>query len=182
MNRLALALAATLGLSAPALAQAPARPAAPPAATPAPAAPAAAQPSASHLALARELVNVTGMARSFDPMIPALQDQLKQAMVTRPELTKDLNEVLDGMKGEMEQQRQLMLTTAARIYTSALTEAEMKEILAFFKSPAGARYVTTQPTVLDGLVREMQAWSQNVAEYLMIRVRAEMGKRGHAVQ
>src|SRR5687767_3180542 len=100
MNRLALVLAATLGLSAPALAQAPARPAAPPAAAPAPAAPAAAQPSASHLALARELVNVTGMARSFDPMIPALQDQLKQAMVTRPELTKDLNEVLDGMKGE----------------------------------------------------------------------------------
>ena len=40
----------------------------------------------------------------------------------------------------------------------------------------------TQPLVLDELVREMQTWTQNVAEYLMVRVRAEMAKRGHQMQ
>jgi hypothetical protein len=181
MNRLALLAAAAAALVLPAgagLAQTPPRPAAPAAA---PAAPAA-QPSAAHLALGREIVQVSGMARSFDPMIPALVEQMKQALVTRPELTKDLNEVLDGMKPEMDQQRQLMLNTAARIYATTLTEQELKDILTFFKSPAGVRYVATQPAVLDDLVREMQGWSQNVAEYLMVRVRAEMGKRGHAIQ
>jgi hypothetical protein len=168
MNRLVLRLALALALAAPAgaaLAQAP-----------------AAQPSAAGLALGREIVTASGMGRSVDPMIPSLIDQLKQSLVTRPELSKDLTEVLDGMKPEMDQQRQVMLNTAARIYATTLSEAEMKDILAFFKSPAGARYVATQPAVLDSLVREMQAWSQNVAEYLMVRVRAEMGKRGHAIQ
>jgi hypothetical protein len=150
-------------------------------AAPKPAAPAA-QPSAAQLAVAREVVAATGMARSFDPMIPALVDQMKQAMVTRPEVTKDLDEVLNGLKPELDQQRQIMLNTAARIYATSMTEAELKDVLAFFKSPTGMRYVATQPTVLDELVREMQNWSQNVAEYMMVRVRAEMGKRGHAIQ
>jgi hypothetical protein len=179
MTRPAYRLALTLlALSLPAgaaLAQTPPRPAAPAAAP-------AAQPSASHLAVAREIVTVTGMARSFDPMIPALVDQMKQAMVTRPEVTKDLDEVLNGLRPELEQQRQLMLNTAARIYANSMTEAELKDVLAFFKSQTGVRYVATQPTVLDELVREMQNWSQTVAEYMMVRVRAEMGKRGHAIQ
>jgi hypothetical protein len=179
MTRPAFRLAVTLlALALPAgaaLAQTPPKPAAPAAAS-------AAQPSASHLAVAREIVAATGMARSIDPIIPALGDQMKQAMVTRPEVTKDLDEVLNSLKPELEQQRQLMLTVAARIYAANMTEAELKDTLAFFKSPAGMRYVATQPAVLDELVREMQRWSQLVAEYMMVRVRAEMGKRGHSMQ
>jgi hypothetical protein len=175
MTRLAARLAASalvLSLSAgAALAQA----------APAPR-PAAAPPSAAHLAAARDLVAASGMARSFEPMVPAIVDQLKQSLVTRPELGKDLNEVLDGMKTELDQQRALMLNNAARIFATAMTEQEIKDVVAFFKSPAGGRWVATQPQVLDELVREMQTWSQGVAEYLMVRVRAEMGKRGHAIQ
>ncbi len=177
MNRPATCLAAALGLAVtlvlpagPALAQAASTQAT------------AAQPSAAQLALARDLVTVSGMGRSFDPMVPTLVEQLKQSLVTRPEVTKDLNEVLQGMQPELEQQRQVMLNSAARIYATALSEAELKEVTAFFKSPAGTRYVATQPAVLDELVREMQNWSQSVAEYLMVRVRVEMGKRGHSIQ
>ncbi|KAA2237030.1 DUF2059 domain-containing protein [Salinarimonas soli] len=175
MTRPAYRLAATLlALALPlgaAHAQTPPRPAA-----------TAGQPSAAQLAVARDIVTASGMSRSFEPMIPALMDQLKQAMVTRPEVTKDLDEVLNGLKPELDQQRQIMFNTAARIYATSLTEAELKDVLAFFKSPAGVRYVATQPAVLDELVREMQKWSQGVAEYMMVRVRAEMGKRGHAMQ
>lgn len=164
---LAIALCATS-----ALAQQPSAPAAQP------------QPqySAAHLALAREVAIGSGLTRSFDSIIPQFGEQIKQQSVTRPEITKDLDATLATLAPEMELQKQQMIATTARVFASRLSEAELRDVAAFFKSPAGQKYVQTQPPVLDELVREMQTWTQNVAEYLMVRVRAEMSKRGHQMQ
>ncbi len=174
-------LAAPAASVSPALAQ---KAAPPKAATPAPTPAANTAPSItpSHLALAREVMLGSGIARSFDSIIPAFSEQIRQNAVTRPELTKDLDEVLNGLQPEMELQKQAMITTAARIYAARLTEAELADIAAFFRSPAGKRYVETQPQVLDGIVQAMQGWTQEVSEYVMVRVRAEMAKRGHQMQ
>ncbi|GJD47506.1 hypothetical protein OPKNFCMD_0214 [Methylobacterium crusticola] len=171
-------------LAAPAAAQQ--RPAAPaPAPAPAPAAPAAPQRdgiSPSHFALAREVMLSSGIARSFDSILPAFGEQIKQAAVTRPELNKDLGDVIDKMQPELELQKQRIIDIASRIYASKLSEAELRDIAAFFRSPAGKRYVETQPQILDEMVQSMQTWTQEVSEYMMVRVRAEMGKRGHQLQ
>ncbi|WP_156467897.1 MULTISPECIES: DUF2059 domain-containing protein [unclassified Methylobacterium] len=183
-------LAGILSVSAPtaglAQAQKPAAPAKPGAkpAAPAPSTPAAQQPTytPNHLALAREVTLSSGIARSFDSILPAFGQQIKQAAITRPDLTKDLDEVLTSLAPEMELQKQMMIETAAKIYASRLSEAELTEIVAFFHSAAGKRYVETQPQVLDEIVQAMQNWTQGVSEYMMVRVRAEMGKRGHELQ
>jgi hypothetical protein len=141
-----------------------------------------AQPSASHLALAREVAVGSGMTRSFDAILEPLLDQLQQMNVTRPEIKKDLDEVAQGLKPELEQQKQLMVDAAARVFANRMTEAELKDVAAFFKSPSGMKYVQSQPVILDDIVREMATWTQNVAEFIMIRARAEMQKRGHELQ
>ncbi|KQP83004.1 DUF2059 domain-containing protein [Methylobacterium sp. Leaf117] len=197
MSRRLAALAALVLAGAPlaALAQAPAAkpPAAnakpgtkppAPAAAAAPSTPAAQTPaySANHLALAREVMLNSGIARSFDSIIPAFSERIRQGAVTRPELTKDLDTVLASLEPEMEMQKQTMIDTAARIYASRLSEAELNEIATFFRSPAGKRYVETQPQVLDEMVQAMQNWTQDVSEYIMVRVRAEMAKKGHQLQ
>ncbi|NEU13728.1 DUF2059 domain-containing protein [Methylobacterium sp. BTF04] len=158
--------------------------AAKPAATPAAPTPAAQNPAftPNHMALAREVMLSSGIARSFDSIIPAFSEQIRQNAVTRPELAKDLDEVLGTLAPEMEMQKQTMIDTAARIYAQRLSESELNEIATFFRSPAGKRYVETQPQVLDGMVQAMQNWTQEVSEYLMVRVRAEMNKRGHQLQ
>lgn len=200
MSRRLAALAAPLAASlaalvltgaAPALAQTSAQkpPAAKPGAKPAAPAPAPNTPAAqtpaftpNHLALAREVMLSSGIARSFDSIIPAFSEQIRQNAVTRPELTNDLNAVLTSLAPEMEMQKQSMIDTAARIYASRLSEAELGEVAAFFRSPAGKRYVETQPQVLDDMVGAMQTWTQEVSEYIMVRVRAEMTKKGHQLQ
>ncbi|ACL59535.1 DUF2059 domain-containing protein [Methylobacterium nodulans] len=170
------------GLLAAVLAAAPAAAQKAPAA--APAAPAAPAPAItpSHLALAKEVMLNSGIARSFDSIIPVFGDQIKQAAVTRPELTKDLDDVIEKLQPELELQKQKMIDTASRIYAAKLSEAELREIAIFFRSTAGKRYVETQPQVLDDMVQAMQSWTQDVSEYVMVRVRAEMGKRGHQMQ
>ena len=182
----AAALALSLGA---AVAQQPARPAAPAPAAPVPAAPApsasapgAPAPSASHLAAAREVALASGIVRSIDVIPPQLFDRLREQIVARPELSKDLNDVLKAIEPEMELQKQKAVNAIALIYAGAMTEAELKDTITFFNSPSGKKYVETQPAVLDDLVREMQVWSQELAEYVMIRVRAEMQKKGHQLQ
>ncbi|AIQ90820.1 MULTISPECIES: DUF2059 domain-containing protein [Methylobacterium] len=159
-----------------------AQPNAPAGGTPAANTPAASTFSPSHLALAREVMLSSGIARSFDSVLPAFADQIRKQTVTRPELSKDLEEVLASLQPEMELQKQRMIDIAARTYASKFSEAELKEIATFFRSPAGKHYVEAQPQLLDEMVQEMQDWTQDVSEYVMVRVRAEMGKRGHQMQ
>lgn len=180
MSRL---LAALVGLALaapclPALAQAK-KPAAP---TPAANTPAGPTYTANHLALAREVMLSSGIARSFDSIIPSFAEQIRKQAVTRPEIQKDLDDVLVKLQPEMELQKQRMIDIAARTYASRLTEAELSDIASFFRSPAGKRYVETQPLLLDEMVHEMQGWTAEVSEYIMVRVRAEMGKRGFNLQ
>jgi hypothetical protein len=138
-----------------------------------------AQPSESHLAVAREVAIGSGMTRSFDAMTEPLLGQLQQMNVTRPEIKKDLDEVTAMLRPEVEQQKQKMIDSAARAFATRMTEAELKEVAAFYKTPAGKKYVELQPLLLDDIVRDLATWTQNVAEFIMIRARAEMGKRGH---
>ncbi len=189
MSRL---LAALLGLAlaapcAPALAQArkltpPAPAAAPTPSTPAANTPAAPAYSANHLALAREVMLNSGIARSFDAIIPSFADQIRRQAVTRPELQKDLDQVLVSLQPEMELQKQRMIDIAARTYAAKFSEAELTDIANFFRSAAGKRYVEMQPALLDEMVRAMQNWTEEVSEYMMVRTRAEMAKRGFDMQ
>jgi hypothetical protein len=75
-----------------------------------------------------------------------------------------------------------MIDNAARAFASRMTEAELKEVAAFYKTPAGKKYVEVQPVLLDDIVKDLATWTQNVSEYIMIRARAEMSKKGHQLQ
>jgi hypothetical protein len=172
-----LRLAAPLAALVLSLGAAVAQQAAPPPAQNAPPAPAP-----SHLAAAREVAVSSGIVRSIDVIPPQLYERIREQLVVRPELTKDLNEVMEALKPEMELQKQKVVNDIALIYARALTEAELKDVIAFFKSASGKKYVESQPEVLDEMVREMQLWSQELAEYVMVRIRAEMQKRGFQLQ
>lgn len=170
--RLAAASLAMLLSVGAAIAQAPA---------PSPSAPVASV-SQSHLQAGREVVTGSGMSRSFDAILPQFVTEVRQTFTTtRPELTKDLNEVIEQVRPEIEARKEEMVTTAAQVFASRLTEAELKDIGTFFNSPSGKRYVETQPLILDEMFKEMQAWTQRLSEFVVTRIRAEMKKRGHDI-
>lgn len=136
------------------------------------------EPSAQATALARELIVAAGISRTFDGLIPQLMVEIQQSILqVRPQIVKELDDVLVQLKPEFDGQRAEMITLAAKIYARALSEADMKDALTYFKSAAGQRYVAAQPVMLDQLFNEMQAASQKIGEQLMKRVREELKKR-----
>ena len=138
--------------------------------------------TAGHLAAARELIQMTGGLTAVDEMLPAFGDQIKKASVARPELSKDLDDVLAKLKPELDMQKQQAVNLVATTYAKFLTEQEIRDTIAFFKTPSGAKYIGIQSQLVDEAVDDVTAWSQQAGEYVMVRVRAEMGKRGFQLQ
>ena len=140
------------------------------------------EPSASHLAAARELMQATGVLSPVDELLPTFSEQIRKQGLTRPELTKDLDEVLKSLQPELQLQRQQIANVVSRTYAKWLTEPELKEVAAFFRTPLGAKFNKVQADLVDDVVNDVQVWTRQASEYVMVRVRAEMAKRGHQLQ
>jgi uncharacterized protein len=132
----------------------------------------------AHLEAARTVVLASGIARSFDNMLPGFLQQVRRITVTRPDLTKDLEEVITKVSPEFDKTKQELIDAAARTYANYLTEAELKEVGAFFNSPTGKRYVDTQPLIISEMYAEVESWSQRTSASLVERIRTEMRARG----
>jgi hypothetical protein len=74
-----------------------------------------------------------------------------------------------------------MVERAARAMAAPFTEAELREILGFFNSTVGKKYVNAQPQMLQQIFQAMEPWMQQTSEFFLNRFREEMRKKGHTV-
>jgi hypothetical protein len=140
------------------------------------------QATPSHLACAKDLVNKSGMGRTFVSIVPDMMRQVNSTVTrTRPELMNDMKVVLDSLQPEFLKYADEMLETAARIYTALLSEAECKDAVTFFGSPVGAKYVDAQPTMYANIAPALENWNKVNSVRMYDRVRAEMKKKGHDI-
>jgi hypothetical protein len=137
-------------------------------------------PSASAIATARELVETKGGGAMFDPVIISVVEQTKAALIqTNPQLAKDLNDVSTQLRTEFAPRRDELITQAAKLYAERFSDQELKDMLAFYKSPLGKKMTSVEPQVLDETFNYIQQWGQGTSVEVMNRFRAEMKKKGH---
>jgi hypothetical protein len=163
--------------SAPALAQQAA-----PAQTQQPAAPATPPPPPvppAQLALARQVMVASGIAESFEPIAGNIALQLMRAYTQkRPANAKDFEDILLGMKPELDAKKNDLINKAAEAYARQIDEGSLKAILAFFQSPAGMKYRSALPQVLNEVSAVTDSWTKEVATQMGEHVVEEMKKRG----
>jgi hypothetical protein len=138
------------------------------------------QPTPAAIATAKELVELKGGSQMFDPVIVSIVEQTKGALLqTNPQLAKDLNDVAAQLRTEFQPRRDELMNEAARRYAARFSEAELKDLVTFFKAPLGKKMIAQEPQVLDETFSFVQQWGPRVAEEAMNRYRAEMKKKGH---
>lgn len=138
--------------------------------------------SASHLSAAREVVQLSGIAKTYDLFYPQLADSLVNNLSrTRPELRNDLIAVVKALKPEFDKRDEDMVNITARNFAAVMNEQALTETVAFFKSEAGKQYVLMQPQVIDQMMAALDVWNRRMSEDLMTRVREEMRKKGHTL-
>ena len=137
-------------------------------------------PSASAVAVAKELVELKGGAAMFEPVVIGVVEQTKGALLqTSPQLSKDLTEVGNQLRTEFGPRRNDLINEAAKFYAQRFSEPELKDIVAFYKTGAGQKMLAQEPLVLDDTFAFIQQWQGRVSEDVMNRFRAEMKKKGH---
>jgi len=141
---------------------------------------AAAQPSAASVALAREIVETKGALNMFDSVIVGVIEYHKNVLLqSNPNLQKDLNEVTAKLGNELAPRRANIHTEISRAYASRFTEQELKDILAFYKTPLGKKLIVEEPKGVDEATKRVDEWANKFSEEVLTRIRAEMKKKGH---
>jgi uncharacterized protein len=138
------------------------------------------QPSPAALASARELMELKGVKSLVEPVLVGVIEQTKGTILqTNPGLTKDLDEVSVQLRNEYQPRATEVTNEIVQLYAQRFSEQELKEAIAFYKSPAGKKMLAEEPRILDATYARLQQWAIQFQNDVMIRVRAEMKKRGH---
>ncbi|MCU4182125.1 DUF2059 domain-containing protein [Bosea sp. BH3] len=139
-------------------------------------------PTPAHLQAAREVVDLTGVSQNIDNIFREFEENTRQMVgATRPEMVKDMNEVVAVLKPEAQKRTDEMIGSAVAVFAAKMTEADLKEIAAFFKSPVGQRYNSLRSQAMEEIYQVMQPWAVQTSNYLFDRFSQEMRKRGHTL-
>lgn len=148
------------------------------------AAPAAQAQKATPAAMltANEIVAATGAAGLFTPLIAGVVEQAKVLFLQQdPGLAGDLNVIAAKMRQDLTPRMSELSGEVAKLYTERFSEQELKEILAFYKSPVGKKLVVEQPRIADGSLKFAQDWANKLSDQVVAQMRAELKKKGHAL-
>jgi uncharacterized protein len=138
------------------------------------------QPSAAALLTAKELMNVTGSALLFSSHIDGVVEQVKFLYLQQdPSLSKDLNEIANKLRTDLTPRLEELSNEMARRYTAHFTEQELKDLLAFYKTPLGKKMLTEQPQVVNESLQFAEGWKSKLADEVIGKMRDELKKKGH---
>jgi len=140
------------------------------------------QPTAAAIATAKEIIKTTGATTLFNPLIPGVIEQAKNLFLQQnPGLAKDLNEITAKMRAELTPRFDELTNEVAKIYATHFTEPELKELLAFYKTPVGVKLIAEQPKVGEEGIKFAQDWANGLTDQVIAKMREELKKRGHAL-
>jgi hypothetical protein len=139
-----------------------------------------AEPSPAAMKTAREILELKNSESLFRPMVPGVIERVRNMLLqTSPTLRKDLDEVSTGLQKAFAPRTNDLLNDIAWLYASRFSEAELKEIVTFYRTPTGKKVVNEEPAVFEDAMSGLRDWQEKFAEEVIARFRAEMKKRGH---
>jgi uncharacterized protein len=138
------------------------------------------QVSQAQFLLAKQIVEIKGVKAMFAPLVHGvIKKTVDSVMQTNMMWGKDINDIAAQIEKDDAPRGQEIVDATARFYASHFTEAELKQILAFYQSPVGQKMLAEEPRALDESMAYAGSWGDNLSIEVMSKLRAEMKKRGH---
>ena len=138
------------------------------------------QPTAAQVALAKQVLELKGALVTFDPFLHFLIKYHRNLYLqANPTLGRDLNEVSTLLRNEAASRRPELHNEIAIAYASQFTEQELKDALAFYKTPLGKKLLDAEPKALDEVTKRVDAFATKYGNDVQARMRTEMRKKGH---
>ncbi len=139
-------------------------------------------PSAAAITLAKEILAAKHVSSIYDEAISGLVQRVKNSLVqSNLNYQKDLNEVAVVVAKAFAGRENEIGEEMAKIYASEFTEAELKELAAFYRSPVGKKSIEQEPKAFAASRQFMDQWAQKIAGEMNGKFRAEMRARGKQI-
>src|SRR5580700_9258712 len=138
------------------------------------------EPTAAAIATAKEYIVLKGGADFYDSVVPGVIEQARSVFLqANPMLAKDLNEVAAKLRAENAKKSGELLNEVARMYAARFTEQELKDLLAFYRTPLGKKVIADDARFFEQSMTYAQTWANRLTDQVLSQMRAEMKKRGH---
>ena len=142
----------------------------------------AAPPTPAALATAGEIVKLTGATSLFTTLIPGVIEQSKILFLQQnPGLAGDLNVIATKIRADLAPRLSELSAEVAKIYAERFTEQELKDLLAFYNSPVGKKFIVEQANVVNSSLKFAQDWANKLSDEVTVKMREELKKKGHAL-
>ncbi|ETR74768.1 hypothetical protein X566_18280 [Afipia sp. P52-10] len=146
-------------------------------------APAAAQqrpaPSAGAIAAAKEILQLKNARAVYDgAVVSTIQSVKNSLMQSNLNLQRDIEEISLKLAGDLKGRESQIGDAMAQIYATDFTEQELKDLLAFYKSPLGKKSIEQEPKSIEASLNYMRNWGEDFALEVNELFRTELKKRG----
>jgi hypothetical protein len=136
-------------------------------------------PSAAAIQMAKEIIALKGATTAFDPVIPGVIEYHRNLLIqTNPNLSRQIEQVASKMMTDLMVRRVELQQELAVAYAKHFTEQEMREAIAFYRTPLGRKLVTEEPKAMEESMKAADDWSKKFAEEAVAKLRDELKKRG----
>jgi len=133
-------------------------------------------------AAAKEILAMKNASAMYASAVPNIVQQTKdQLMQSNINYQKDLNEVAVVVAQKLAGREKEIGEGMATVYANEFTEQELKDLVAFYKSPVGKKLLASEPRAIQFSMSYMKQWAQIFSETVNGEFRAEMRKRGKEI-
>jgi uncharacterized protein len=133
-------------------------------------------------AAAKEILAMKNASAMYASAVPNIVQQTKdQLMQSNINYQKDLNEVAVVVAQKLAGREKEIGEGMANVYANEFTEQELKDLVAFYKSPLGKKLLASEPRAIQFSMSYMKQWAQIFSETVNGEFRAEMRKRGKEI-
>ena len=142
-------------------------------------APAHAQ-DAERIDLARQVLVASRAAARFDAMLPEIMTALRPLVVgNNVKAGQDWDALMPTVTTEFSAMRDEMLNEITLIYAKTFETSDLRQYIAFYKSPAGQKLTSAMPDISRQSMMIGQRAGQQIAGKLAERMKDELRKRGN---
>jgi hypothetical protein len=144
------------------------------------AAPAGAQEiSKEHLQLALKAIAAAKVGQGFDNVLPLMTERVQDRIIrARPDMHQEITATVEEVALSLAGRRNELNDEIAAIWARSFTEEELTQIIEFYSSPVGQKFVETGPKVISSTLQVVKGWSDRLADELFEKSREALKAKG----
>jgi hypothetical protein len=137
-------------------------------------------PSSETMEAARNLVITLRLSDQYRALLPGILLGLKPSLAQdRPEIERDFDALVPTVIDTYAKYYNVMVDNAAALYAKNFSAEELRAIEAFYRSPAGQKYMEKSRTIAEQSRQIGEESSRKAADDLKARMTQALREKGH---